>query len=153
MQKGKGKRMKRVVGRTAEDRTSPHDIVERTEDFALRAIFLYRHLAQQERAAQRLADQFLRSATSVGANMAEAQSGETRRDFIHKVSIALKEARESRYWLRLFERAEFVDAESVAPLRQEAHELVAILSAIVVNAKRNGRQRSASKSVATSVAG
>ena len=106
--------------------------------FALRAIRLYRHLDQQERAARRLADQFLRSATSIGANIQEAKAGESRRDFVHKYSIALKEARETLYWLKLFKEADLIEATRLDPLLDEADQLVAILTTIVARSKRNG---------------
>ncbi|MEO1075691.1 MAG: four helix bundle protein [Bacteroidota bacterium] len=114
------------------------DLVERATAFSLRSIKLYRHLDQQERAARRLADQFLRAATSVGANLEEARAAESRRDFAHKHSIALKEGREALYWLKLFRLAEFVPRDRIDPLMHEAHELVAILTALIRTTKRNG---------------
>ena len=106
--------------------------------FALRAVQLYRHLDGQERAARRLADQFLRAATSVGANIEEAKGGESRRDFAHKYGIALKEARETLYWLKLFREAGFVGSDRLEPLLDEADQLVAIPTTIVARSRRNG---------------
>ena len=85
------------------------DIRERSADYALRAIQLYRHLLRKrDGVGAVLGKQYLRSATSIGANLIEAQAGESRRDFIHKCSIAQKEARESKYWLQLMLRAELI---------------------------------------------
>ena len=121
-----------------KDSTAPMDIGDRAMDFALRAIRLYRHLEKQERAARRLADQFLDAATSIGANIEEAKAGESRRDFVHKYGIALKEARETLFWLKLFDAAHFAESIRLAPLVQEADELVAILTTIVANTRKNG---------------
>ena len=77
----------------------------------------------------------LRAATSIGACVEEAHAGESQRDFLHKMSIACKEARESRYWLRLI-KATIKDNETVDALLQESDELVRILSTIVSKARR-----------------
>lgn len=80
--------------------------------------------------------QFLRSATSVGANLAEAGAGETRRDFIHKHAIAQKELKETRYWLRLMAEAKLVPAARLSNLMQETEELIAIVTTIIIKAKK-----------------
>ncbi|MBK8011865.1 MAG: four helix bundle protein [Deltaproteobacteria bacterium] len=74
-----------------------------------------------------MADQLLRSATSGGSNDEEARSTQSRRDFVHKVSLAAKEMRESVYWLGLVERANLAPQSEIPPLLREASELVAIL--------------------------
>ena len=113
------------------------DIRERTMDYALRAITLFQFLQKKgDGAAKVLARQYLRSATSVGANMVEAQSGESRRDFIHKCSIAQKEARESRYWLLLMLKSALVPSTRLSGLLDETNQLVAILTSIIVKSKR-----------------
>jgi four helix bundle protein len=113
------------------------DIQERTMDYGLRAIKLFRFLQKQrDGAASVLARQYLRSATSVGANLVEAQSGESRRDFIHKCSIAQKEARESRYWLMLMLKSGLVPAKRLAQILDETTQIIAILTAIIVNSKK-----------------
>ncbi len=75
------------------------------------------------------------SRCSIGANLEEAQSGETRSDFIHKNAIALKEARETRYWLRLLVASGFAANSATRELQQEVEEMVKILGAIIVSAK------------------
>ncbi|MDX1439988.1 MAG: four helix bundle protein [Rubricoccaceae bacterium] len=119
-------------------REMPIEIGQRTHEFALRSINLYRHLDKKERAARRLADQFLRSATSIGANIQEAKAGESRRDFVHKYGIALKEARETLYWVKLFDAAEFVESERLDEFIKEADEIVAVLTTIVRRIRENG---------------
>ncbi len=84
-----------------------------------------------------LGDQLFRSGTSVGAHLQEARAAESRADFLHKLQLALKEAREARYWLELVRAAEFQVSEDLSGLIQEAGEFVAILSQSVLTAKRN----------------
>ena len=113
------------------------DIQERTLDYGVRAVRLYQALQSDRSGAGRvIARQYLRSATSIGANVAEAQGGETRADFIHKYSIALKETRESLYWLRLVERATLLPPQRLSDIIAETREILAVITAIVVNAKR-----------------
>ena len=114
----------------------PPALLERTEDFAVRAVRLFRHLQhQQDRAGWVLGKQFLRAATSIGANVEEAQAAESRNDFIHKYSIAQKEARETRYWLRVMIRSDLLPAPRVQPILDEAGEIYAIITAILRSSK------------------
>ena len=80
--------------------------------------------------------QLLRSGTSIGANVEEAQAGQSRPDFISKNSIALKEARECPYWLRLLIAAKIMPEKRLAELRDEADEIKRILGSIVVRTKK-----------------
>ncbi len=88
-----------------------------------------------------LAKQLVRSGTSIGANMEEADGASSKKDFINKVIIARKEARETRYWLRLINEAEMINnlnnKKFLEELIQESHELMKILSAIANKAKNN----------------
>jgi len=86
-----------------------------------------------------IGDQLLRSATSVGANYEEAQAAESRADFVHKLQIALKEIRESHYWLRILARATALPPEQLATLVDESTQLRAILSKAVATAKANAQ--------------
>ena len=72
----------------------------------------------------------------MGANIEEAQASESRADFIHKLGIAQKEARESLFWLRLLSESQIVPRAKITPLTQETEELVAVLTSIVVSTKR-----------------
>ncbi len=115
----------------------PPDIEERTLDYSLRAVRLFRALRDsRDGAADVISRQFLRSATSVGANIAEARSAESKADFIHKHALALKEARESLYWLRLTKRAGIMPPDLLEPLIAETDELIAIITTIMVNRRR-----------------
>ncbi len=112
------------------------DIEERTIDYAVRAVALSKARRDSgDTAAVILARQFLRSATSVGANVAEAQSAESRADFVHKCAVARKEARESLFWLRVLERSGLMARERLSPLMQETDELHKILTTIILRTK------------------
>jgi four helix bundle protein len=120
----------------------PREILERSFSYALRAIKLYQYLQRRkDGAGWILGKQYLRAATSIGANIEEAQAGESRLDFIHKLGIAQKEARESRYWLHLLAESGIVNKEKLQPLRRETEELIGIITAIIVSAKNRERGR------------
>ena len=116
-------------------KSAPYDIRERTFQFAVRVVQFVNSLPRTL-AAVELGRQLLRSGTSIGANVEEADAAETRRDFVHKMGIARKEAQETRYWLRLLGVAS-PDQEGIKALLSEADELARILSAIIRNARQN----------------
>jgi four helix bundle protein len=106
------------------------DLPERTFAFAERIVRLCLFLEKEGVVSTTLMKQILRSGTSIGANVEEGQASESKKDFVHKYSLALKEARETHYWLRLLVAAEVVPAVRIASLTDEANELVAILTTI-----------------------
>jgi len=118
-------------------KTSVKDIRQRTFEFALRIIKLCDELNKKPGVCRDLSRQLLKAGTSVGANSEEAQAAQSKPDFISKNSIALKEARETHYWLRLLIGAEIMPEKKLAELRDEAEELKRILGSIVVSAKRS----------------
>ena len=83
-----------------------------------------------------LSRQLLRSGTSIGANVEEAQAVQSKADFISKNAIALKEARETHYWLRLLAATEVLPETRISKLQYEVEELMRILGAIIVSSKR-----------------
>lgn len=87
-------------------------------------------------AGNTLARQLIRAGTSVGANMQEADGAETKKDFIHKVSVAYKEARESSHWLATIRASVLKGDSEVTALWQESDELVRILFTILTNARQ-----------------
>ena len=105
---------------------SPTDIQQRTFEFAKRIVNLVDRLPHTL-AATEIGRQMLRSGTSVGANMQEVDAAESRSDFIHKVNIALKEARETRYWLALVDATISSNDPEVQALIQESTEPTKIL--------------------------
>jgi four helix bundle protein len=126
--------------RIKADKEKPRDIRDRTFSYALRAIKLYQALQEQRNGAGWiLGKQYLRSATSIGANVEEAQSAESRADFIHKYGIAQKEAKESLYWLRLMCESRVVPKERLKSIMRETEELYAVITAIIVSTKAKGK--------------
>ena len=122
--------------RFAEQR-KPLRIRDASFGYALRAIKLYRYLQKQgDGVGWILGKQYLRAACSVGANVEEAQAGESRADFAHKLGIAQKEARESLYWLRLLAESQTVPSGKLGPLIQATEEIIRILSSIILTTKK-----------------
>lgn len=120
----------------------PREIIRRSFDYSLRAVKLYQFLQDRKPGVGWiLGKQYLRAATSVGANIEEAQAAETKSDFIHKYGIAQKEARESHYWLRLLAESEIVSRQRLTPLMRETEELYAIITAIIRSTKNQSGKR------------
>ncbi|MBX7222716.1 MAG: four helix bundle protein [Blastocatellia bacterium] len=113
------------------------DIVKRTFDFAVTIIKLCQQLDAHPGAARTLSKQLIRSGTSIGANIEEAQAGQSRADFISKTSIALKEARETSYWLRLLTATAIVPTSMIVEIQGESEQITKILGAIVSKSKNN----------------
>ena len=123
------------------NRVAP-DIRERTVSYAVRAIELYRFVQRgRDGAGKVIGKQYLRAAISIGENVEEAHGGESRADFVHKFGIAQKEAHECAYWLRLMEDAKVVPPARLAAIRRETEEIYAVLTAIIVKAKRNAKNQ------------
>jgi four helix bundle protein len=97
-------------------------------NFALQSIQIYKLLIKQNEYV--LSKQFLRSSTSVGANVREASAGYSKKDFTAKMSIASKEARESLYWIQLIETSNFIDFD-FKKIKEESETLIRILTSIV----------------------
>jgi four helix bundle protein len=114
----------------------PQDIVERTFQFALRIVKLCQHLDERPGVGRTISHQLLKAGTSIGANVEEARAGQSKADFTSKNSIALKEARETRYWLRLAAASNLVSSSRLTGLEREAEEIALILGAIVVSARK-----------------
>ncbi|NEO18651.1 MULTISPECIES: four helix bundle protein [unclassified Moorena] len=109
-------------------------IQDRTKKFAVRIVKACIWL-EESKVPRMLGNQLLRSGTSIGANCSEAQSAQSRRDFISKYEIALKEARETKYWLEVLIEAELVSLEKFKGLIQETEEIIKILVTTVKKLK------------------
>ena len=112
-----------------EKRTYAGTVVEKSEDFAVRVINLCKYLRHTKKEYV-LSKQLLRSGTSIGANVAEAQRAQSRSDFLTKMSIALKEANETFYWLRLLYRTQYLTGREFESVSQDADELLRMITAI-----------------------
>ena len=115
----------------------PFDICERTFDFSLRIIKLCSFLNEKPGVRRDLSRQLIRSGTSIGANVEESRAAQSTADFIHKLEISLKEARETRYWLRLLMASEIVPENKLLSLLNEINELIKIIAAMIVKSKGN----------------
>ena len=109
--------------------------------FAVRVINLYKFL-QETKKEFVMSKQILRSGTSIGANVNEALSSESSSDFIHKLSIAGKEVRETSYWLRLLQETQFIDSNAFDSIHAECLELLKILNSIILTTKQNQEKKS-----------
>ncbi|MCZ7625059.1 MAG: four helix bundle protein [Candidatus Methylomirabilota bacterium] len=125
---------KKVKGKNGAKR--PRDIKERTFRFALEILRLCKELDERPDVGRTLGKQLLRSGTSIGANAEEAQAGQSKADFVSKYAIALKEARETLYWLRLLKESGSLRDGSIDMVIQEADELSRIIGSIIVKAKQ-----------------
>ncbi len=103
-------------------------VQKKSFEFSLEIIALYRLL--QGKREYVISKQLLRSGTSIGANVEEASAGQSKKDFLSKMSVASKEARETKYWLRLLQESKIVDMD-VATELSHVEELIRILTAIV----------------------
>ena len=111
--------------------------VEKSFDFAVRIVNLHKYLTQEQKEYV-ISKQLLRCGTSIGANISEAQRGQSMADFAAKMNIALKEANEAEYWLRLLYRTEYLSKSQFESMYADVQELLGILIAIcrTSNAKK-----------------
>lgn len=109
---------------------------EKSENFAIRAVSPYRYLTIRRR-EDVLSKQLLRSATSIGANVREATNAQSKKDFLSKLNIALKEANETQYWLELLFKGGILSQKEFDSVYPECTEIAEILSASVKTVKKN----------------
>jgi len=111
-------------------------ILEKSSDFAVRVVKLYKHLCDDQNEYV-LSKQLIRAGTSIGANINEAQAGQSKADFIAKMAIASKEARESKYWISLLIKTDYLnkDDRHVQTLVSDIDEIVRLLTSIVKSAQ------------------
>ena len=107
----------------------PNIIKEKTYKFALDIIFLYKRMLEQNEFI--LSKQIVRAGTSIGANVEEATAAQSRKDFISKMSISSKEARETNYWLRLLRDSQILSDNQCQSMITESEELLKLLTSIV----------------------
>lgn len=109
-------------------------VEEKSFHFAIRIVNLYKFICSTQKEYV-LSKQLLRSGTSIGANIAESQQAQSRADFISKLSIALKETVETKYWLRLMKETEYLTDTQFQPVLEDCVELEKLLKAIIKKAK------------------
>ena len=109
-------------------------IQNKSFDFALRVIKLYQYLKEKKKEYV-MSKQLLRSGTSIGAMVRESEYAENKADFIHKLSIALKEANESDYWIELLHKSEYIDDKGYHSIHLDIQEIKKLLTSIINSSK------------------
>ena len=113
----------------------PENVVQtKSYAFAVRIVKLYQYLTISKKEYV-LSKQILRSGTSIGANVEEAIGGQSKADFIHKLSIAYKEARETSYWLRLLKDTDYLTPKEFESIHPDVEELCRIIGSIQKSTK------------------
>lgn len=113
---------------------SDNVIENKSFDFAIRVVNLYKHLSTEKKDLI-LSEQLLRSGTSIGANVAEGERAQSKADFYAKMSVALKEANETEYWLRLLYKTEYLTKNQFDSIHSDIKEIIAILMSICKTAQ------------------
>jgi len=113
-------------------------ILDKSFTFAVRVVKLYKYLCDEKK-EYILSKQLLRSGTSIGANINEAQAGQSKADFISKMSISSKEARESKYWIDLLVKTEYlnINDQHTKSLVSDIEEIIKLLTSIVKSSQGN----------------
>ena len=106
-----------------------NNIENKSFEFAVRVVNLYKFLTTEKKEFV-MSKQILRSGTSIGANIAEAQKAQSRADFNAKLNISLKEANETYYWLRLLYRTDYISNDAFTSLENDVNEIISILVSI-----------------------
>jgi four helix bundle protein len=122
----------------SEQHKKENIVLEKSYVFALESVKLFKIITKEHKEFI-LSKQFVRSATSVSANINEAQSAESKKDFSHKLNISLKEARETMFWLRLLNDSEYISNTDFSNLSQKCDELIKLLNRIIITAKNNNQ--------------
>ena len=108
-------------------------IIKKSYSFALEIVKVYKILVEKKEFV--LSKQLLRCGTSIGANIHEAVASESKKDFVHKLGIALKEARETGYWLNLLKDSDYLSGSEFEKLNNSCEELIRILNSIILTTK------------------
>ena len=113
-------------------------IKQKSFDFAIRIVKLYQFLSESKKEFI-ISKQLLRSGTSIGANIREAEQAESKNDFIHKLSISLKETNESNYWLELLVATKYITTKQFESINSDAVELIKRLTTIIKTSKQKNK--------------
>jgi four helix bundle protein len=111
-------------------------IKNKSFDFALRIVKLYKHLINDKKEFV-LSKQLLRSGTAIGALVRESEQAESTKGFIHKLSIPLKEANESDYWIELLFQSEYIEVKSYKSIKDDVIQIIKLLVSIIKKTKSN----------------
>ena len=117
-------------------------LVDKSFKFAIRIVKLYKYLCDSKK-EYTLSKQLLRSGTSIGANINEAQEAQSKNDFISKLSISLKEARESKYWIELLKETDYLSKSEANSIIEDLVEILKLLTSIIKSTKNNIKEKNA----------
>jgi len=110
-------------------------IKDKSFDFALRIVNMYKYLLEKNEYV--MSRQLLKAGTSIGANISESEHAESKADFIHKLSIALKEANETEYWIKLLFKAKYIEESEYTSINKDLIEILKLLISIIKKSKKN----------------
>jgi|WetSurMetagenome_2_1015567.scaffolds.fasta_scaffold480746_2 four helix bundle protein len=110
-------------------------LFQKAIDFSVRIVKLFKYLIQKDRTLEALYIQLIKSGTSIGANISEAQSASSKKDFSNKLLISLKEARETDYWLNVFHKTEIITQQEFDSLIKDCDELEKLLTSSIKTSK------------------
>ena len=113
-----------------------NNIKNKSFKFAIRTVKLYQYLTSQKKEYV-LSKQLLRSGTSIGANVREAEHSESKKDFIHKMAIAQKEINETIYWIELLKETKYINDKQFESINKDAVEIIKIITTIIKNTKNS----------------
>ena len=111
----------------------------KSKEFAIRIVKLYKYLSD-EKNEYTMSKQILKSGTSIGANVKEAVYAQSKKDFISKMNIALKEAAETEYWLEILSKTEYLTEDQYESMSQDCKELIKLLIVIVKSSKKESAE-------------
>lgn len=111
-------------------------LLNKSFQFAVRSIRLYKILTSRDKTFSPLYIQLLKSSTSIGANISEAQSAPSKKDFVNKLNIALKESQETEYWLKLLKESDLLTLNEFESISNDCIELIKLLISIIKKSKQ-----------------
>ena len=112
-------------------------LYQKSFEFAVRIIKFYKFLLSKDKSLRSVFEQLLKAGTSIGANISEAQSAHSKKDFINKLDISLKEARETDFWLKVFHAAEIINDNEFSSIYHDCDQLLRLLVSSLKTAKTN----------------
>ena len=118
--------------------------LDKSKEFAIRIVKLYNYLCKEKREFV-MSNQLLRCGTSIGANLAEAIYGISRKDFLAKTSISLKECAETKYWLELLNKTGYINDLEFKSINDDCTELIKLLASTIITTRKNASEQSALK--------
>ncbi|MBI5730658.1 MAG: four helix bundle protein [Ignavibacteriales bacterium] len=129
---------KSKTSKVAESKVTYGNVLyQKSFEFAVRIVKFYKYLLKKDKDLRALYEQLLRAGTSIGANVSEAQSAHSKKDFVNKLDISLKESRETDFWLKVLHAAEIINENEFKSIYKDCDELERLLVSSIKTAKSN----------------